>query len=597
MATLTGKKVKNTYLNLVQLDNGQFQDGDGNAVSASISELSGSFSGSFEGDGSGLTGVISANSASFASRITSQENFSSSLDNTYATDAELASVSSSLALETAQLLGFSASLDATYATDAQLDSVSSSLALETAQLLGFSASLDATYATDAQLSTVSASAASTSDALDTRLTAQEGFSSSLDATFATDAELTSLSSSIVPRIEAQESFSSSLDATFATDAEVTSVSSSLAADISSLSSQTSSYAATDIANTFSANQTIDGQLTVSQRQHIGNNHWDTNYAKAFIKEVTSEVWIEQNNASDDGGDLVFYKTRGYPNGETHALANDNLFKISGRALLSGSTNQGVDLTVSDYGEPVLILGNSTDIASGSVGGELIFRTQEAGKFNTVDRLVIQDRGHVSASAAISASAFHGSGTDLTGITLQSDFTAVSSSFSSRVSQNTENIVSNSADISAAEASIGSLNAATSSYAVGDLSNYQEIITSASPSDNTYIIPSNITCFAGGTTFLTGSIYEDVSIIRIGFSGSNGTHTLTLPDCTTSTNTYRSIRFISNNGVDNQHQVVLQPSASQALDGAAGGFTFNRSYEGVMVWSDGTEWFQIQAKNV
>ena len=566
MATLTGKKVKNTYLNLVQLDNGQFQDGDGNAVSASISELSGSFSGSFEGDGSGLTGVISANSASFASRITSQENFSSSLDATYATDAELASVSSSLALETAQLLGFSASLDATYATDAQLSSVS-------------------------------ASAASTSDALDTRLTAQEGFSSSLDATFATDAELTSLSSSIVPRIEAQDSFSASLDATFATDAEVTSVSSSLAADISTLSSQTSSYAATDIANTFSANQTITGQLTVSQRQHIGNNHWDTNYAKAFIKEVTSEVWIEQNNASDDGGDLVFYKTRGYPNGETHALANDNLFKISGRALLSGSTNQGVNLTVSDYGEPVLILGNSTDIASGSVGGELIFRTQESGTFNSVDRLVIQDRGHISASSAVSASVFHGDGTGLTGVTLDSEFTPVSSSFSARVTQNNNDIVSSSNDISELQSSVSSLNAASSSYAVGNLSEYQLIVTSSSPSDNTYIIPSNITCFAGGSTFLTGSIYEDVSIIRIGFSGSNGQHTLTLPDCTSTTNTYRSIRFISNGGVDNQHRVVLEPSASQALDGSASGFTFNRSYEGVMVWSDGTEWFQIQAKNV
>lgn len=566
MATLTGKKVKNTYLNLVQLDNGQFQDGDGNAVSASISELSGSFSGSFEGDGSGLTGVISANSASFASRITSQENFSSSLDATYATDAELASVSSSLALETAQLLGFSASLDATYATDAQLSSVS-------------------------------ASAASTSDALDTRLTAQEGFSSSLDATFATDAELTSLSSSIVPRIEAQESFSASLDATFATDAEVTSVSSSLAADISTLTGQTSSYAQLDVENNFTAGQTVNGRLFVSERLHVGENVWDSSYAKGFFRDGNTEIWLEQISNNADGGDLIFYKSRGSSGTETHAVSGDNLFKVSGRAYLSGSTNQGTNIVINDYGEPVVIQGNIVTSSSGSVGGELIFKTQESGTFNSANRLVIQDRGHISASSAISASAFHGDGTGLTGVTLDSEFTPVSSSLSARVTQNNTDIVSSSNDISELQTSVSSLNAASSSYAVGNLSEYQLIVTSSSPSDNTYIIPSNITCFAGGSTFLTGSIYEDVSIIRIGFSGSNGQHTLTLPDCTSTTNTYRAIRFISNGGVDNQHTVLLQPSASQALDGAAGGFTFNRSYEGVMVWSDGTEWFQIQAKNV
>ena len=61
-------------------------------------------------------------------RVTSLEGFSSSLDATFATDAQLNSLSSSLATDLTSLQGFSSSLDATFATDAQLTSVSSSLA-------------------------------------------------------------------------------------------------------------------------------------------------------------------------------------------------------------------------------------------------------------------------------------------------------------------------------------------------------------------------------------------------------------------------------------------------------------------------------------
>jgi hypothetical protein len=61
-------------------------------------------------------------------RVTSLEGFSSSLDATFATDAQLSSLSSSLATDITSLQGFSASLDATFATDAQLTSISSSLA-------------------------------------------------------------------------------------------------------------------------------------------------------------------------------------------------------------------------------------------------------------------------------------------------------------------------------------------------------------------------------------------------------------------------------------------------------------------------------------
>lgn len=85
------------------------------------------------------------------------DHFSSSLDNYYATDAQLDSVSSSLALETAHLLNFSSSFDNIYASEDELYTATASLDARIISLESFSSSIDSEYATDAQLDAVSAS--------------------------------------------------------------------------------------------------------------------------------------------------------------------------------------------------------------------------------------------------------------------------------------------------------------------------------------------------------------------------------------------------------------------------------------------------------
>ena len=194
MADFTDKRINQTYQRIVQVDNSVLQDGKGNTLSGSMGNLT-------------VSGTLAVTGHSNISASLSRlDYFSASLDNTYATDAELSSVSSSLAAETAQLLNFSASLDATYATDSQLESVSSSLASETAQLLDFSASLDATFATDAQLSAgvapLTAATASyalksaISGAFDTTSASLASRIAGLDADYATDVQLNALSSSV-----------------------------------------------------------------------------------------------------------------------------------------------------------------------------------------------------------------------------------------------------------------------------------------------------------------------------------------------------------------------------------------------------------------
>ena len=75
-------------------------------------------------------------------------------------------------------------------------------------------------------------------------------------------------------------------------------------------------------------------------------------------------------------------------------------------------------------------------------------------------------------------------------------------------------------------------------------------------------------------------------------GGSGTATYTLPTATSSTN--RVIRFISDSSFETNTRVDITPAGSDNLDGANTA-TINKDYEGIALWSDGTEWFVIQKK--
>jgi len=118
-------------------------------------------------------------------------------------------------------------------------STSASIATDIKALEDFSSSLDASFATEAELNTATASLSSSlaTDIATRALTANiSGSFTSTSASIASDiAEQVVASGSFSTRVTAQETFSSSLGTTFATDAEVNtataSLSSSLAADI------------------------------------------------------------------------------------------------------------------------------------------------------------------------------------------------------------------------------------------------------------------------------------------------------------------------------------------------------------------------------
>ena len=109
----------------------------------------------------------------------------------------------------------------------------------------------------------------------------------------------------------------------------------------------------------------------------------------------------------------------------------------------------------------------------------------------------------------------------------------------------------------------------------------------------YLVPVTITASAGQTINLSDSTYVYSMLIRLSWSGVNGTMTLNLPSA--SANTNRVMRFLSNGGFANATRVELTPINSETLDGSTSAYVINKEFEGIQIWSDGVQWFIIQKK--
>ena len=109
----------------------------------------------------------------------------------------------------------------------------------------------------------------------------------------------------------------------------------------------------------------------------------------------------------------------------------------------------------------------------------------------------------------------------------------------------------------------------------------------------YIVATSITFQAAQTINLSDSTYDNSEMIRLSWTGGNGTAILNLPDATQNVN--RVMRFISNGGFTASTKVHLTPILGQTIDGSTSFYNINKEYEGIQVWSDGVQWFIIQKK--
>ena len=98
----------------------------------------------------------------------------------------------------------------------------------------------------------------------------------------------------------------------------------------------------------------------------------------------------------------------------------------------------------------------------------------------------------------------------------------------------------------------------------------------------------------GQTIIIGSGYAEVSMFKLSWSGSPGTMVIDLPSAAENLN--RVIRFLSDSTFTGaNHKAHITPAGGNRLDGSTAYYEINKDYEGVQMWSDGTEWFIIQKK--
>ncbi len=106
-----------------------------------------------------------------------------------------------------------------------------------------------------------------------------------------------------------------------------------------------------------------------------------------------------------------------------------------------------------------------------------------------------------------------------------------------------------------------------------------------------LIPFVTTASPGGSETYTALN----NIIKIGWSGGNGIYVINLPSA--SAIPYRNIRFTTNGTYPSggAHKVRFTATGGEIIDGAAF-YEISKAYEGISIWSTGTEWVVIQAKS-
>ena len=128
-----------------------------------------------------------------------------------------------------------------------------------------------------------------------------------------------------------------------------------------------------------------------------------------------------------------------------------------------------------------------------------------------------------------------------------------------------------------------------------MSTYKITFSSLKIQTANYITPTLITAQAGANVDLGTTTYDNAQLIKLSWTGGNGTAVYTLPDATSTNNTNRKRKFISNTTFTTNTHVEITPKSGQTLDGSSNDYDINKEYEGIQVWSDGSEWFIIQKK--
>lgn len=325
---------------------------------------------------SGSSTFINIGPAIFSGSVTGKEGFTGSfLGNLTGTASyvEFSSVdglpafSSSVSSRVADLENFSSSLDATFATDAQLNSYTASanirlnaLEVESGSIRSSFSNFTASYTAD------SASFSSRVSASESDIAALQLFSSSLDATFATDAQLNAATASLSASISSLSSSYLSTSASFSSGINTN------AGDIATLSSSFASFSSSYNTGSYTGSFTGDGGglYNIPASGIVGLNLSQIS-SGSVSASISPNNGLQINTNTTVAGDLIIQGTA--------SITYLNVTYESASVIYSSGSNQfgdAADDTQTLYGTVVIPTGSltitgsvtSTDGFTGSLFG-------------------------------------------------------------------------------------------------------------------------------------------------------------------------------------------------------------------------------------
>lgn len=125
-------------------------------------------------------------------------------------------------------------------------------------------------------------------------------------------------------------------------------------------------------------------------------------------------------------------------------------------------------------------------------------------------------------------------------------------------------------------------------AMRDAYTIEEIASKVEFGATAIIEPEFITASPGGSVTITTT----KNIIDLTWSGASGTFDLILPSATDIP--YRFLRIVNDSTVVASDKVHVVAPGTETIDGSAF-YVINKAYNGCAVWSDGSNWIVIQAK--
>ena len=251
-----------------------------------------------------------------------------------------------------------------------LTSYSSSVSTRVSDLEAFSSSLDATFATDAQLNSYTASANARLDALEIESGSIRSNFNTFTSSYSIDsASFSSRVSTNESNISALQSFSSSLDATFATDAELAAATASLSASISSLSS---SYLSTSASFSSGISANAGGIATLSSSFVSFSSSYNTgSYTGSFTGDgsglynipASGIVGLNLNQITSGSVSASISPDKGLE-------VNTNVTATSFTGSLSGTSSWASNAVTSSYAETASLAPAYLPLAGGTITGDL-----------------------------------------------------------------------------------------------------------------------------------------------------------------------------------------------------------------------------------